>query len=101
MSLLDKKYLIKKINGFVKYCTTNNYLVETSRDKGIEMYILNKEKVLTQYPAKTFRKLNPVGFHANELVSLGEQEIEPLFNISGFLDTQATGLETGQGNYPN
>jgi len=101
MSLLDKKYLIKKINGFVKYCTTNNYLVETSRDKGIEMYILNKEKVLTQYPAKTFRKLNPVGFHANELVSLGEQEIEPLFNISGFLDAQAAGLETGQGNYPN
>ncbi|MBW2544763.1 MAG: 1-acyl-sn-glycerol-3-phosphate acyltransferase [Deltaproteobacteria bacterium] len=100
VSLIDKKYLMKKINGFVKYCTRNNYLIETSRGKGIKMYILNREKVLAQYPAKTFRKLNPVGFHANELVSLGEKEIEPLFNISGFLDTQEIS-ELGQGNHPN
>lgn len=100
VSLIDKKYLMKKINGFVKYCTRNNYLIETSRGKGIKMYILNREKVLAQYPAKTFRKFNPVGFHANELVSLGEKEIEPIFDISGFLDTRAV-FESGQGQYPN
>ncbi len=101
VNLIDTKYLTEKINGFLEYCTRNNYLIETSRGTGPEMYIINREKVLTQYPAKTFRKLNPVGFHANELVSLGEQEIEPLFNISGFLDTQAAGLKSGQGAYLN
>lgn len=100
VSLIDKKYLTKKINGFVEYCTRNKYLIETSRGSGIKTYILNREKVLARYPAKTFRKLNPVGFYANQLVSLGEKEIEPLFNISGFLDTRAV-LESGKGNHPN
>ncbi|MEA3470264.1 MAG: 1-acyl-sn-glycerol-3-phosphate acyltransferase, partial [Thermodesulfobacteriota bacterium] len=27
--LVDKKYLSKKINRFIKYCTRNNYLIET------------------------------------------------------------------------
>jgi len=88
-SLIDARYRAKKINGFLQYCTRNNYLIEMSRDTETGMYVVNGEKVLTQYPAKVFRKLNPVGFHANELVSLGAQEIESLFDIFGLPNAQA------------
>jgi 1-acyl-sn-glycerol-3-phosphate acyltransferase len=80
--LVNKRYLCKKVRRFIKYCTKNNYLIEATKGRRTGIYILNKEKVLADYPAKQFRKMNPVGFHANELTSLGETEIEPLFDNS-------------------
>jgi len=82
MKLINKGYLCKKVRRFIKYCTKNNYLIETEMGRRRGVYRLNREKVLADYPAQQFRKLNPVGFHANELTSLGETTIEPLFDIS-------------------
>lgn len=82
MMLIDKRYLCKKVRRFIKYCAKNNYLIEATKDRRKGFYLINREKVLADHPAKQFRKLNPVGFHANELTSLGETEIEPLFDTS-------------------
>ncbi len=87
MRLINKRYLCKKVRRFIKYCTKNHYLIETSKGRRPGIYILNREKVLADHPAKQFRKLNPVGFHANELMSLGETEIESLFDASIFKES--------------
>lgn len=89
--LIDKKYLSKKVGRFIKYCTKNKYLIEVKEARRPKIYILNRDKVLQQYPAKLFRKLNPVGFAANELTSLGEKKIEPLFDITVSVDMRESG----------
>jgi 1-acyl-sn-glycerol-3-phosphate acyltransferase len=93
MRLINKRYLCKKVRLFIKYCTKNNYLIEATKGRRKGTYLLNREKVLADYPAQQFRKLNPVGFHANELTSLGEPEIEPLFDTS-ILKEVATDIST-------
>lgn len=80
--LIEKKYLTKKVAKFTNYCIKKRYLFEESQKRPNRTYILNQNRVLAQYPVKLFRKRNPVGFHANELVSLGEKAIEPLFSVS-------------------
>lgn len=77
--LVDRQYLGDKMDRFIAYCVKNGYLVKTVRDT----YLVNREKVLALHPAKVYRKLNPVGFHANELVSLGRNMIDPLFDVPG------------------
>jgi 1-acyl-sn-glycerol-3-phosphate acyltransferase len=80
--LIEKKYLTKKVAKFVSYCIKKGYLLKKCQTGTKKTYILNQKRVLAQYPVKLFRKQNPVGFHANELVSLGEKDIEPLFSVS-------------------
>jgi 1-acyl-sn-glycerol-3-phosphate acyltransferase len=80
MRLIEKEFLCRKVNKFIRYCVKMGYLNEIRVNGNDRVYILNKEKVLAQYPARVYRKLNPVGFHANELKSLGEETIDTLFN---------------------
>ncbi|MBN2283126.1 MAG: 1-acyl-sn-glycerol-3-phosphate acyltransferase [Deltaproteobacteria bacterium] len=95
--LVDRKYLAGKVNGFIKYCTRNNYFVEISRNRREKAYRLNGEKILASYPVKQYRKLNPVGFHANELTSLGEELIDPLFDIPGVITMDSVPPAPGGG----
>jgi len=83
--LLDRQYRADKMDRFIAYCVKNGYLVKTVRDT----YLVNRKKVLALHPAKVYRKLNPVGFHANELVSLGKSTIDPLFEVPGLTTTPA------------
>lgn len=78
--LIDKQYLSSKVNKFIQYCVKKGYLKEVPLEKNDKVYLLNREKVLAEYPAKVYRKLNPVGFHANELTSLGEETVDSLFH---------------------
>ncbi|MCP4665595.1 MAG: hypothetical protein GY849_04435 [Deltaproteobacteria bacterium] len=80
--LIEKKYLSKKVSKFIHYCIKKRYLLEGPQKKTNRSFVINQNRVLAQYPVKLFRKRNPVGFHANELVSLGEKAIEPLFSLS-------------------
>ena len=84
--LIDKDYLRKKANRFIRYCLKKKYIFKESRKNTSKTYIINLNKVLSQYPEKVFRKQNPIGFHANELISLGEQTIEPIFRFSAQAD---------------
>ena len=45
-----------------------------------EALLLNVEKILANYSVREFRKANPLGFCANELASLGEQTVRPIFD---------------------
>lgn len=80
--LTNKHYLTRKANRFIKYCLKKKYIVKARQKEHRKTYLVNPNKVLANYPEKVFRKRNPVGFHANELISLGEQTIESIFNIS-------------------
>ncbi|MBW1644024.1 MAG: 1-acyl-sn-glycerol-3-phosphate acyltransferase, partial [Deltaproteobacteria bacterium] len=84
--LIDSTYLKKKTNRFIRYCLKKKYILKESRKNAQKTYIVNLNKVLAQYPEKIFRKQNPIGFHANELISLGEQAIEPIFSESVLAD---------------
>jgi 1-acyl-sn-glycerol-3-phosphate acyltransferase len=79
--LTDKKYLARKVKRFIRYCIKRGYLVKLKEPGTPGAYAVNWKKVLADHPAKAFRKLNPVGYHANELLSLGEKYIDPLFNF--------------------
>jgi hypothetical protein len=79
VKLIDKNYLRKKAIQFIRYCLKKKYILKESRKNAPKTYVINLNKVLAQYPEKVFRKQNPIGFHANELISLGEQTIEPIF----------------------
>jgi uncharacterized coiled-coil protein SlyX len=82
VKLIDRSYLKKKTKKFIRYCLKKKYILKESRKNDQKTYIINLNKVLAQYPEKIFRKQNPIGFHANELISLGEKTIEPIFNES-------------------
>jgi len=84
--LIDKIYLKKKTDRFIRYCLKKKYILKESQKNAQKTYIINPNKVLAQYPEKIFRKQNPIGFHANELISLGEQAIEPIFRASVHVD---------------
>ena len=80
--LIEKEYLTKKVSKFIHFCIKKGYLLKNPHKRAQRTYILNQNRVLAQYPVRIFRKRNPVGFHANELVSLGEKAIESLFSVS-------------------
>ena len=80
--LTERKHLARKVKRFIRYCKKQGYLVELQDTGTPGTYAINWGKVLADHPAKAFRKLNPVGYHANELVSLGEKYIEPLFDLA-------------------
>lgn len=78
--LLDRQCLTGKVRRFLKYCARSRYLVETRMQGGREILVLNRRKVLEEHPASDYRKRNPVGFHANELKSLGEDVIRAIYD---------------------
>ncbi len=75
-NLLEKDYFSNKFDQFILYCAKKNYLEAFSNQ---QKYVLNGKKILSHYPHKLFRKKNPLGFHANELASLGEDAIDGVF----------------------
>lgn len=78
--LLEREYLCKKINGFLKYCRKKRYLfIERLREHG-ETLVLNVESVLSSPPERHYRKQNPLGFSANELASIGGDTIRRIFD---------------------
>ena len=90
--LPDQKYLEKKINGFIKYCRKKGYLVGDGAGRD-DSYCFDIGKIIASYPEKTYRKLNPLGFYANELASLGSDKILDLYNkaLNGRKSTHAPG----------
>ncbi len=78
--LLDRRRLLEKVSRFLKYCSRNRYLLEVRRQGEREILVLNRRKVLEDYPARDYRKRNPVGFHANELKSLGEDVVRSIYD---------------------
>jgi 1-acyl-sn-glycerol-3-phosphate acyltransferase len=68
--LSDKKYLHKKIGQFIKFCKKREYLLVRRASKDGEKLVLNIEQIMATYPAKLYRKLNPLGFSANEFTSI-------------------------------
>jgi len=78
--LADNGYLDAKMKRFIKYCRKKRYLLEARLDAGGTRLMLNIDIILSTYPEKVYRKLNPLGFYANELVSLGEERIRTIFD---------------------
>ncbi|HDP80855.1 MAG TPA: hypothetical protein ENN21_08440 [Spirochaetes bacterium] len=91
LNLLDREYLKKKVEKFVGYCGKKGYLVSAGiREQARALYV-NHELILASYDARAFRKLNPLGFHANELESLGEEIIQRVYSgIAGKSAGRAT-----------
>jgi len=81
-NLTDNNYLEMKVQKFLAYCVKKKYLIKNIQADGEITYSLNMDMVLAEHPKKLFRKHNPLAYHANELLSLGEKSIKPLFNIS-------------------
>ncbi len=79
-SLLDRKYLLKKVDGFIKYCVKNRYLRPPLSGRPEDAFVLDIESILRSYSDREYRTRNPIGFHANELLSLGEAGIRRLFD---------------------
>lgn len=78
--LLDHRSLVGKVRLFLRYCTKSKYLLEIRNHDGREVLVLDRRKILEKYPIWEYRKRNPVGFHANELTSLGEDIIRAIYN---------------------
>ncbi|MBU2510834.1 1-acyl-sn-glycerol-3-phosphate acyltransferase [bacterium] len=75
-NLMEKDYFSNKFDRFLAYCARKNYLDLISNR---QEFVLNAKKILAHHPHKIFRKRNPLGFHANELASLGEKTIDIAF----------------------
>lgn len=80
--LTETSFLSEKASKFMNYCAKKSYLLEGASKAGERAYLLNPDRILAEYPVRLFRKHNPLAFHANELISLGEEKIEPLFDWS-------------------
>jgi 1-acyl-sn-glycerol-3-phosphate acyltransferase len=78
--LADHGYLDGKLERFIKYCRKKRYLLEARLDAGGTRFMLNIDSILSTYPEKVYRKLNPLGFYAHELGSLGEERIRAIFD---------------------
>ncbi|MGB4269996.1 MAG: 1-acyl-sn-glycerol-3-phosphate acyltransferase [Spirochaetota bacterium] len=63
--LNDRSYRHKKLKRFLKFCIKKGYIIKSNGT-----YIINSKKVLASFPIKSYRKENPLGFSANELLSL-------------------------------
>ncbi|PKN69633.1 MAG: hypothetical protein CVU54_09875 [Deltaproteobacteria bacterium HGW-Deltaproteobacteria-12] len=78
--LLDRQYLSDKVERFLKYCLKKHYLQKKNLSERKEDLLLDIERTLSSYPIKEFRKANPVAFCANELTSVGEKTVRPVFD---------------------
>ena len=78
--LTNRRYLAVKVEHFTKYCLKMQYLQKKRLSDRKEALLINVEKILANYSAREFRKANPLGFCANELASLGEQIVRPIFD---------------------
>jgi len=78
--LFDSHYLAKKTDAFIKFCLDTGYILKNSEGDTRITFIVNAKRILDMHSMKTFRKLNPLGFSANELLSLGEDKIRHLFD---------------------
>jgi len=79
--LARRRYMLRKIRGFLRFCVSKDFLIEKKPRKGNAMFVINTEKLLGTYNRKTYRKMNPVGYSANELISLGEETLAYLFDM--------------------
>jgi 1-acyl-sn-glycerol-3-phosphate acyltransferase len=79
-ALLNHEYLVMKVNGFLKYCRKSKYILEIRRDGNREILVVSRKRILADYPPKQYRKLNPLGYHANELKSLGNEVIRSIYD---------------------
>ena len=79
-ALRDRRYLSDKAERFLKYCLKKRYLHKKRLSDRKEALLLDIERILSSPPVKEFRKANPLAFCANELSSLGEQTIRPVFD---------------------
>ena len=73
--LNDRSYRHKKLKRFLKFCIKKGYIV---RSNGT--YIINTKKVLASFPIKSYRKENPLGFSANELLSINYNVLIAVYN---------------------
>jgi 1-acyl-sn-glycerol-3-phosphate acyltransferase len=78
--LMEREYLLKKANGFIRYCRKKHYLLDPPSGGKDEVFILDTESILSSYSDREYRTRNPLGFHANELLSLGEVSIRRIFD---------------------
>ncbi len=78
--LLDREYLLKKANSFIKYCRKKGYLRLSPAEVQGEAFIVDIESILSSYSDREYRTRNPLGFHANELLSLGASNIRRIFD---------------------
>jgi hypothetical protein len=92
-ALLNHEYLIRKVNSFLKYCRKSKYILEIRREGDSEILVLSRKKILADYPAKEYRKLNPLGYHANELKSLGEDIIRSIYDHYLVSKRRAAGIK--------
>jgi 1-acyl-sn-glycerol-3-phosphate acyltransferase len=79
-ALLNNEYLVRKVDRFLTYCRKRKYILETRHMGKSEILILSHEKILADYGRREYRKLNPIGYHANELKSLGEDTIRSIYD---------------------
>jgi uncharacterized protein YlaN (UPF0358 family) len=63
--LLDSNYRHKKLKRFLKFCIKKGYI-----EKIDGYYMINVQRVLASFHIKSYRKENPVGFTANEFLSI-------------------------------
>ncbi len=80
IGLLNREYLLKKADGFLGYCRKKHYLRDSPSSGKEEIFILDVESILSSYPDREYRTRNPIGFHANELTSLGEAGIRRIYD---------------------
>ena len=78
--LLNRRYLAGKAERFTKYCLKMKYLQKKRLSDRKEALLIDVEKILANYSVREFRKANPLGLCANELASLGEQTVRPIFD---------------------
>jgi 1-acyl-sn-glycerol-3-phosphate acyltransferase len=86
--LNERNYRHKKLKHFLKFCIKKGYITKSNGS-----YIINTKKVLASFPVKTYRKENPVGFSANELLSIDYASLVALYekycNSFTFISTHA------------
>ena len=63
--LFDSNYRHKKLKRFLKFCIKKGYI-----EKIDGQYMINVQRVLASFHIKSYRKENPVGFTANEFLSI-------------------------------
>ncbi|MBN1381225.1 MAG: 1-acyl-sn-glycerol-3-phosphate acyltransferase [Deltaproteobacteria bacterium] len=79
-TLLNHDYLLRKVDHFLKYLRKTNYIQEIRQRGHSAILVVNCEKILADYAPKEYRKRNPLGYHANELTSLGEDIIRSIYD---------------------
>lgn len=79
-ALLNHDYLVRKTEHFLKYCMKSKYIQEIRHMGKSEILVVSRKKILADYAPRDYRKLNPLGYHANELKSLGEETIRSIYN---------------------